>query len=60
MGMALGTSSIMIKLIERLESLTAGKGYVYIKNRAWTTAGYKVKREDLKDLYEQYTFTYKG
>lgn len=44
------------KLIERLESLTNGKGLVYIKNRAWTTAGYKVKRKDLEDLYEQFTF----
>lgn len=46
------------KLINRLEELTKGKGMVYIRNKAWTTAGYKVKRDDLKDLFEQYTFNY--
>lgn len=46
-------------LINRLDSLTQGKGMVYIKNRAWTTAGYKVKREDLKDLYTEFTFKVK-
>lgn len=46
-------------LIERLEVLTKGKGLVYIKNKAWTTAGYKVKRSDLADLFTEFTFTLK-
>ena len=39
------------KLVNRLKILTKKKGLVYIKNTAWTTAGYKIKREDVKDLY---------
>lgn len=45
------------KLVERLEDLTKDKGFVTVRNKAWTTAGFKVKREALKDLCTQYTFT---
>lgn len=41
-------------LIKRLEELTRGKGLVYIRNKAWTTGGYKIKRADLEDLYKVY------
>lgn len=41
------------KLVERLEELTKGKGYVYVRNNGYTTAGVKVKRKDLEDLYEE-------
>ena len=43
-------------LCGRLNELTEGKGLVYIKNNGWTTAGYKVKRSDLADLYKEYKF----
>lgn len=43
-------------LIKRLESLTSGRGYVNIKNRGWTTSGYKVKRDELADLYTIHKF----
>ena len=41
-------------LIKRLEWLTKKMGLVYIKNRGWTTAGYKIKREDVRDLYSEW------
>jgi hypothetical protein len=44
------------KLIERLEDLTANMGYVRVKNKAWITAGYKIKRVLLEDLYDVYEF----
>ena len=44
------------RLKDRLEDLTEGLGFVFIKNKAWTTAGYKVKRTDLEDLYDIYEF----
>lgn len=43
-------------LIKRLDTLTKGKGLVYIKNRGWITGGYKVKRSDLEDLYNIWEF----
>ena len=43
-------------LIERANELTANQGLVYIKNKGWVTAGYKVKREDLEDLYDVWEF----
>lgn len=43
-------------LISRLDELTDGKGLVYIKNKGWITGGYKVKREDLEDLYDIWEF----
>lgn len=45
------------KLVERLDELLGERpGYVFIKNRGWITAGCKVKREDLEDLYEEYSW----
>lgn len=43
-------------LINKVESLTNNKGLVYIKNKGWVTAGYKVKRDDLADLFEVWEF----
>lgn len=43
-------------LVKRLNSLTKGKGLVYIKNRGWITGGYKVKRSDVEDLCSIYEF----
>ena len=43
-------------LIERLDDLTKKKGLVYIKNRGWTTGGYKVKRSDLEEFYTVWEF----
>lgn len=43
-------------LVAKLEVLTEKMGMVYIKNRAWTTAGYKIKRASLADLYEEKVF----
>ena len=43
-------------LVSRLDTLTDGAYLMAIKNRGWTTGGYRVKRSDLKDLYTQYTF----
>jgi hypothetical protein len=42
--------------MDKVEKMTATKGYIYIKNRAWITAGYKIPREALSDLYEVYEF----
>jgi len=40
-------------LVKRLDSLTA-KMYIHnIPNKGWTTQGYKVPRDSLKDLYRQ-------
>lgn len=38
------------KLVNRLNKITEGKGLVFIQNRGWTTAGYKIRREDIMDL----------
>jgi len=43
-------------LVERLNELTTGKGLVYIKNRGWVTGGYKVKRDELEDLFDVWEF----
>ncbi len=43
-------------LIKRLDALTKKQGLIYVKNRGWITGGYKVKREDLEDLYSIYEF----
>lgn len=41
-------------LINRIEELTEGKGFIMIKNKCWITAGWKVRRDDLVDLGEVY------
>jgi hypothetical protein len=41
-------------LVDRLDLLTEKQGLVYIPNKGWTTAGYKVKRDSLKDLCEEW------
>lgn len=43
-------------LVGRLDVLTKKSGMVYIPNKGWTTAGYKVKRADLEDLYDEYNW----
>lgn len=43
-------------LVSRLEELTKKKGMIYIKNKGWITGGYKIKREDLEDLYDVWQF----
>jgi hypothetical protein len=42
-------------LIARVESI-APKGFVLIKNKAWITAGWKILRTDLEDLYDEWSF----
>lgn len=44
------------KLVERLNTLHAGSGLVYIRNRGWTTGGYKCAREDVMDLCTVWQF----
>lgn len=43
-------------LVKRLDILSAKSGLIYIKNRGWITAGYKIKREDVEDLSIIYEF----
>lgn len=43
-------------LVGRLDDLTKKSGLVYIPNQGWTTAGYKVKRQDLEDLYTEWSW----
>lgn len=33
-----------------------GGGWIFVKNKAWTTAGFTIPREDMKHIYKQYTF----
>jgi len=42
-------------LIARIESI-APKGFVFIKNKAWVTAGWKILRDDVMDLGEVWEF----
>lgn len=42
--------------LDKLEKMTATKGYIFIKNRSWITAGYKIPREALSDLYDIWEF----
>lgn len=44
------------KLITRLNDLTANQGMIYIKNKGWVTAGFKVNRDDLSDLFDVWEF----
>ena len=39
-------------LVDRLDVLTKDSDLVRIKNVRWTTGGFKVRRDDLKDLYQ--------
>ena len=41
-------------LIARLDDITAGSYLMAIRNKGWTTGGYRVKRESLRDLYKEY------
>lgn len=43
-------------LRDRLDKLIEGKGYIAIKNKGWITAGYKIPRIELADLYTINTF----
>lgn len=47
------------KLIDRLDNIINDKklGKIFIQNRGWTTVGYKINRDDLKDLYKVYTIS---
>lgn len=47
-------------LCKELDGLTAKMGLVYIKNKGWVTAGYKVPRDALKHLYKEYQFEIKS
>lgn len=42
--------------IKRIEELQKGKGFIHIKNKGWITAGWKVPRAELADLYEIWEF----
>lgn len=42
------------KVIDRVEKLCENQGYVLIPNKGWTTAGWKVSREALDELWEYY------
>ena len=44
------------ELVARLEVLTKKQGLIYIKNRGWVTGGFKVKRDDLIDLFSVWEF----
>lgn len=39
-----------------LESLTKGMGLIYIKNHGYVTAGYKIPRDKLKELFVVWEF----
>lgn len=45
-------------LVQRVDEILEGRkgGLVYIKNRGWVTAGHKIKRVDLEDLYDIWEF----
>lgn len=43
-------------LTKKLDEMTKKQGLVYIKNRGWTTAGYKVNRESLSEFYSVWQF----
>lgn len=43
-------------LIKELNTLTSNQGMVYIKNRGWVTAGFKVPREALSNYYDIWEF----
>lgn len=43
-------------LIDRLNDLTKKQGLVYIKNKGWVTAGYKIARDDLADLFDVWSW----
>ena len=43
------------KLCNRLEKLIEGRSYIQVKNKAWVTIGYTIKREDLSDLYTEWS-----
>lgn len=44
------------KLAERLDNMIEGKSPIWIKNKGWITAGYKIDRETLSDLYTVWEF----
>lgn len=48
------------KLTDKLDELTSKQGLVFVKNKGWVSAGYKVKRDDLKELYTCHRFEVKG
>lgn len=43
-------------LTSRLNTLTEGKGLVYVKNRGYITAGYPIERKLFDDLFNIYEF----
>jgi hypothetical protein len=43
-------------LTKELDKLTDKQGMVFVKNKGWVTAGFKVLREALKGLYTRYEF----
>ena len=44
------------ELVKRLDKLTKQQSLIFIKNKGWTTGGYKVKRSDVEDLCCIYEF----
>jgi hypothetical protein len=43
------------EMVNKVETLRPA-GFVFIKNRAWVTAGFKIKRDYLKDIFERWEF----
>lgn len=41
-------------LVQRLRKLTKGQKLIKVQNKGWCGGGYKVRIEDLKDLYTDY------
>lgn len=46
--------SELAKLCEYLDQYLENKSYIQIKNKGWTTIGYKVPREDLKQFWRKH------
>lgn len=44
------------KLVTRLEEILGDRSLIWIKNKGWITGGFKVRREDLADLYTVWEF----
>ncbi len=43
-------------LVKELERIVKPRDFIYIKNKGWTTGGYKVNRKALEPFYTKHTF----
>lgn len=50
------TKELVAFLTPIADEIEAKGKFIHIRNPAWTTAGFKLKREDVKHLYKEYRF----